>query len=77
MPHAKILLFVGSTGSKHAKQRLESFDATRVEFLKWLDIPNVRQLLSGFAYLSGNPKEAMVVDDTKQNEEETLQKSVW
>ena len=76
MPYAKLLLLV-STDSEHAKRRLENFDVTCSEFLKWLDIPNMRQLLSGFAYLSSNAKEAVVLKDTKQDEEEHMQKSVW
>ena len=77
MSYVKVLLFLASTSREHAERRLENFDAIHGEFLKLLDIPNIRQFLSGFAYLSSSPKEDMVVEDTKKDGEESLQQSVW
>ena len=86
MPCAKVLLLAVSTCSKGVEGWLEIFDATRSEVLKWLEIPNIRQMLCGFAYLSSNPKEAILVEEIEQNEEvidkeqrigEPSGKSVW
>lgn len=79
MPYAKMLLFLvqARTDSERAKRRLERFDAACADILEWMDIPNVRQLLCGFAYLSSNPKEAMEEEAAKQCEDATLRKNIW
>ena len=77
MPYTKLLLPLASVDSEPAKQRLEDFEAARGEFLKWLNISNIWQLLSRFAYLSSNPKEVVAMEDMKQVEEDRLQRSVW
>ena len=84
MPYAKLLLLLASTNRDRAKRRLETFDATRSEFLRWLDIPSVPQLLCGMAYLSSTPKEETSTENGKkkeaamnQNEAAPVQQSVW
>ena len=58
MPYAKFLLFCASAGSKKAKAVLDEFGTTQLEFLKWLEIPTIRQTLCGFAYLCSSPEES-------------------
>lgn len=77
MPYAKVLLLLASVDSEHAKRRLENWDTTRSDFLKWLEIPNVRQLLCSFAYLSSNPKEDTDVGDNFQEDQKNVQNSAW
>ena len=62
MPYARAVLLMASMGNSKARKKLENFDNAQSEFLDWLNIPNIRQLLSGFAYLSSNPKEALPED---------------
>ena len=70
LPYAKLLLLLATTDKERGKRRLETFDATRSDFLKWLDIPSVPQLLCGVAYLSSTPKEPTAVEDTKVEDTE-------
>ena len=62
LPYARLVLFAASLGSKDAERKLEKFDEARGKFLDWLGIPSIRQLLSGYAYLSSNPKDAEPTD---------------
>ena len=55
MPYAKFLLFCASAGSTKAKAVLDEFDTTQLAFLKWLEIPTIRQTLCGFAFLCSSP----------------------
>ena len=59
MPYARLILFSASVGNKKARKKLDNFENAQNQFLDWLDIPNLRQLLTGFAYLSSNPKESL------------------
>ena len=76
-PYTRILILIVSMGNQRQKRWLNYLDATRSDFLRWLDIPNMRQLLSAFAYLSSHPEEITVVGDAEQDDEEPLQKNVW
>lgn len=75
MPYTKLLLIIASAGSDGARRTLESFGETRSQCLQWLDIPNVRQLLSAFVYLSSNPKEATIAENINPNEKPAM--SYW
>ena len=77
MPYAKAVLLMARTDNSRAQQWLKTFDVTRSEFLKWLDLPDIRQLLCGYAYLSSNPKETVVIKETGQSEENPSQHSAW
>ena len=77
MPYAKVMLLMASTNNSRAQRWLNTFDVTRSEFLKWLEIPNMRQLLCGFAYLSSNSKETVVIKETEQNEENPSRGGAW
>lgn len=76
MPYAKLLLMIASAGSNGARQRLEeNFGETRSQFLEWLGIPSVREMLSAFVYLSSNPKETMIAENVSPNEKPAM--SYW
>lgn len=72
MPYAKLLLIIASAGSDGTRRRLENFGEIRSQFLVWLDIPNIRQLLSAFVYLSSNPKETTIAENTNPNEKPAM-----
>lgn len=76
-PYTELLILIASIGNQRQKRWLKYLDATRSDFLRWLDIPNMRQLLSAFAYLSSNSKEIVILGDAAQDDEEPLQKNVW
>ena len=77
MPYAKILLLINSTNNARAQRWLNAFDVTRSELLKLLDIPDIRKLLCGFAYLSSNPKETVVNEEVGENEGSRSRQSAW
>ena len=75
MPYVKLLLIAVSAGSDVARRHLDNFEETRSDFLRWLDIPNARQLLSAFAYLSSNPEETVVSQSVNLGEKPV--RSMW
>lgn len=58
LPYAKLLLFFASLGNSNARTILDRFDNTQLEFLRWLDLPTIRQTLCGYASLCSNPEES-------------------
>ena len=75
IPCAKIILLLGSISSQHARRWLRNLDTTYDKLLEHLGIPNMRQLLSGLAYLSSNAKDDIL--DNMEQDDPDLNRSVW
>ena len=65
LPYAKFFLFLSSLGSNSAQTILDGFGNTQVEFLRWLELPTIRQTLCAYANLCNNPEES-----SSKNEEQ-------
>ena len=58
LPYAKFLLFLASLDNSNARTMLDRFDNTQREFLRWLDLPTIRQTLCAYASLCSNSEES-------------------
>jgi hypothetical protein len=77
MPYARIVLFLASTGNRSARNILDNFEESQNTFLNWLDIPNLRQLLRGFACLSSNPKDTDSTEQPRRIEKPSTERRSW
>ena len=69
IPYARLVLVLASAGIKTAERMLDRFNEAQSELLKMLGVPNMRQLLCGFAYLSSNPGESNLPENSGQEED--------
>ena len=68
VPCAKLAVFASHLGDERVqRQELQRFDRARKKYMERLGIPNVRQLLSGYAFLSSRPKQAELKEKEATN----------